>query len=193
MHKHKKKSKDMMGGGWASINDFKKEMGDDTNWEGVTDEKIGDMLILDSQQELKNKQFEYDKKMMEEQKKYSQLQSEKEQSDKQRQQAEINFQSEKYRSPFLHHTIYERRAPLIDIYDVNRFLRKENSRVTDQLEDEKRKERLEKEKLKEKLEKEKLKISLLKLRNKKTKSRSSSKTRSKSKSRSRSKSRSKSR
>ena len=199
MHKHKKKSKSMMGGGWASINDFKKEMGDGTNWEGVTDDKIRDMLILDNQQELTNKQFEYDKRMKDEQQKYVQIQREKENADIQRQKeenlrrkAELDLQLEKRKSsPLLHHTIFERRAPILDLYDVNRILRKENSRVTEQLEEEKRKERLEKERLKDKLEKERLKISLLKIRNKKTKSRSrsKSKTRTKSRSKSRSKSR----
>ena len=198
-HRHKKHN---ILGGWDSVEAFKKEMGDDTNWEGVDDNAIKDMLLIDNKQELANKQFEHEKRLKEEQSKYSQIQREKEQADLQRQReenmrksAELDLQLEKRKSPLLHHTIYERRAPLFDLYDVNRYLRKENSRVTDQLEEEKRRERLEKEKLKEELEKERLRRSLLKLKSKKTKSksRSRSKSRSKSKPRSRSKSRSKSR
>jgi hypothetical protein len=134
-----------------------------------------------------------DKRLKEEQNKYAQIQREKEQADNMRKSAEINLQLEKQKSPLLHHTIYERRTPLFDLYDVNRYLRKENSRFTDQLENEKHRERLEKEKLKEELEKERLRRSLLKLKSKKSKSRSRSKSRSKTKPRSKSKSRSKSR
>lgn len=189
--KHKHRKHKVRGGAWDSIEDFKKEMGPDTNWEGVTDDAIKTMLISDSKQELANKQFEHEKRLKEEQNKYAQMQREKEREENMRKSAEINLQFEKQKSPLLHHTIYERRAPVFDLYDVNRYLRKENSRFTDQLEDEKRRERLEKEKLKEELEKEKLRRSLLKLKSKKSRSRS--KSRSKTKPRSKSKSRSKSR
>jgi hypothetical protein len=186
-HKHRKHR---VGGAWDSVDEFRREMGADVA--GISDDEIKTMLLTDNKNVLANKQFEHEKRLKEEQNKYSQLQREKEQADNMRKSAEINLQFEKQKSPLLHHTIYERRTPVFDLYDVNRYLRKENSRFTDQLEDEKRRERLEKEKLKEELEKEKLRRSLLKLKSKKSKSRSRSKSRSKTKPRSKSKSMSKS-
>jgi len=188
-HRKHKNRKHKAFGAWDSVDEFRREMGADVA--GISDDEIKTMLLTDNKNVLASKQFEHEKRLKEEQNKYSQLQREKEQAENMRKSAEINLQLEKQKSPLLRHTIYER--PIFDLYDVNRYLRKENSRFTDQLEDEKRRERLEKEKLKEELEKEKLRRSLLKLKSKKSKSRSRSKSRSKSKPRSKSKSRSKSR
>ena len=188
-HRKHKHGKHKVRGAWDSVDEFRREMGADVA--GIDDNAIKDMLLTDNKNVLASRQFEHDKKLKEEQNKYAQIQREKEREENMRKSAEINLQFEKQKSPLLHHTIYERRTPLFDLYDVNRYLRKENSRFTDKLEDEKRRERLEKEKLKEELEKEKLKRSLLKLKSKKSRSRS--KSRSKTKPRSKSKSRSKSR